>query len=111
MINCRPTSVAIPWRAKIVPSAQSHHYGAMKYRCQCCGYLTLEDPVNGSYEICSVCFWENDEVQNDDPSYAGGANEPSLMEARRNFERWGAVEPRFLPFVRTARPDEFPPRN
>ena len=74
--------------------------------CPCCGYLTLEDPKNGSYEICPVCFWENDAVQNDDPSFAGGANEPSLTQARANYRRFGAVEERLILHVRAARPDE-----
>ncbi|WP_399553019.1 CPCC family cysteine-rich protein [uncultured Leifsonia sp.] len=80
----------------------------MTFPCPCCGYLTLDDPRNGSYEICPVCFWENDAVQNDDPSFAGGANEPSLTRARANFRRFGAVEERLVPHVRPARPDETP---
>lgn len=80
----------------------------MKFACPCCGYLTLDDPKSGSYEICPVCFCENDAVQNDDPSFAGGANEPSLTRARANFRRFGAVEERLVPHVRPARPDEIP---
>ena len=83
----------------------------MKYRCQCCGYLALTDPTNGSYEICPVCFWENDATQNDDPSFAGGANEPSLLAARANFKRIGASEERVMPFVRVPRPEEVPDPN
>ncbi|GAA5196915.1 CPCC family cysteine-rich protein [Microbacterium jejuense] len=78
----------------------------MKYKCNCCGYFTLDDPENGSYEICPVCFWENDWVQNNDPSYWGGANKPSLIEARRNFERYGAVEQRLAGYVRAPLPEE-----
>ena len=80
----------------------------MKYRCNCCGYLTLDDPENGSYEICPVCFSENDGVQNDDPTYSGGANEPNLLEARRNFESYGAVEQRLISYVRAPLPAEYP---
>ncbi|MEV0490026.1 CPCC family cysteine-rich protein [Streptomyces atratus] len=28
------------------------------YRCPCCGFVTLGE--RGNYEICSVCFWEDD---------------------------------------------------
>ncbi|MFF1770133.1 CPCC family cysteine-rich protein [Streptomyces sp. NPDC058249] len=28
------------------------------YGCPCCGFLTLDE--RGSYEICPVCFWEDD---------------------------------------------------
>lgn len=80
----------------------------MKYPCPCCGYLTLDDSKNGSYEICPVCFWENDAVQNDDPFFAGGANKQSLTQARVNFDLFGAVEQRLVPHVRTVRPEEIP---
>jgi hypothetical protein len=30
-----------------------------KYPCPCCGYLMFyEGP--GSYDICKICFWEDD---------------------------------------------------
>ncbi len=53
--------------------------------CPCCGYLTLSDYSNGSYEICSVCNWEDDEIQHRDPRFAGGANVESLEQARERF--------------------------
>ncbi|NIP43329.1 MAG: hypothetical protein GWN61_14025, partial [candidate division Zixibacteria bacterium] len=34
----------------------------MIYTCPCCGYRTLDDPP-GSYDICGICFWEDDTVQ------------------------------------------------
>jgi anaerobic ribonucleoside-triphosphate reductase len=39
----------------------------------------------GSYEICPVCNWEDDPVQEEDPSYGGGANVMSLNEARKAY--------------------------
>ncbi|MBL1704243.1 hypothetical protein DXB51_09685 [Bacillus cereus] len=47
----------------------------MKYTCPCCGYETLEEEPPGTYEICSICYWEDDEVQFNDPDFEGGANE------------------------------------
>lgn len=64
-----------------------------RYTCPCCGYLTLSE-FPGSYDICEICFWEDDGVQLFDPSCAGGANHPSLMEAQRNFQQFGACSER-----------------
>ncbi|WP_309446938.1 CPCC family cysteine-rich protein [Clostridium sp.] len=30
----------------------------MKYKCLCCGYMTLE--TSAEFDICHVCFWEDD---------------------------------------------------
>lgn len=54
-----------------------------KFKCPCCGFYTLES--RGNYEICPVCFWEDDEVQESEPDMRGGANQASLNEARENF--------------------------
>jgi hypothetical protein len=51
------------------------------FPCSCCGFLTLAEP-QGSYEICEVCGWEDDEVQQRWPGYRGGANHESLCEAQ-----------------------------
>lgn len=43
--------------------------------CPCCGNLTFDadDVFPGSFEICPVCYWEDDDVQFLDPEYRGGA--------------------------------------
>ncbi len=53
----------------------------MKYTCPCCGYKTIEEEPPGTYEICNICYWEDDEVQFNDPDFEGGANEVSLRQA------------------------------
>jgi len=77
---------------------------AEKRKCPCCGYRTLYDPNPGSYEICPVCFWEDDQVQSADPDYRGGANNPSLSEARKNFTAFGACDKTAIPHVRKPTP-------
>ena len=79
-----------------------------RYPCPCCGYLTLPEPPPGTYEICEVCFWEDDAVQFDDPDYTGGANTVSLRQARDNYRALGVSEPRFKANVRAPRPEEQP---
>jgi hypothetical protein len=48
--------------------------------CPCCGSRVLTR--SGEYEICGVCGWEDDPAQASDPDLRGGANKPSLKQAR-----------------------------
>lgn len=72
----------------------------MKYTCPCCGYKTLDEEPTDTYEICELCFWEDDGVQFRDPDYEGGANEVSLRRAQHNFIKFGACDKGSLKFVR-----------
>ncbi|MBN6885392.1 cysteine-rich CPCC protein [Cytobacillus horneckiae] len=72
----------------------------MKYTCPCCGYKTLDEEPPGTYDICSICFWEDDGVQYSDSDYEGGANIPSLRQAQKNYDVFGACEERCIEFVR-----------
>lgn len=76
-----------------------------RYPCPCCGHVVFEEPP-GSYNICDVCFWEDDAIQLRWPDYAGGANKPSLIESQANFRQHGAMEPRFVDNVRPPADDE-----
>lgn len=78
------------------------------YGCPCCGYLTLSE--RGGYEICPVCFWEDDgQDDHDADDIRGGPNyELSLTRARDNFSRIGACSERVVPHVRAPRPEERP---
>jgi hypothetical protein len=57
--------------------------------CPCCGLPTLRE--RASYEICAVCWWEDD--GQDDPRASevwGGPNgRYSLAEARANYRAHG----------------------
>ncbi|MGB2852362.1 MAG: CPCC family cysteine-rich protein [Solirubrobacterales bacterium] len=78
-----------------------------RYPCPCCGYSTLSEQ-SPSDEICKVCFWQDDFVDNQDVS-SRGPNRVSLSTARANFDRIGACEERFVDAVRGPREDEGPP--
>jgi hypothetical protein len=77
--------------------------------CLCCGYDTMSEDWIGNYEICHICFWEDDRVQRGDPDYAGGANRVSLNQARINFNEFGACDREFLRHGR--KPNETDVRN
>ena len=63
-----------------------------KFYCECCGYNTLYEKPNGTYQICTTCYWEDDPIQSAEPDYKGGANKVSLNQAKRNFAEFGACE-------------------
>lgn len=78
----------------------------MKYRCLCCNFKTLAYAEPLFYEICPVCYWENDPIQNNDENYSGGANRISLIEAKKNYKTIGAVSSDALKYVRKPFDDE-----
>lgn len=64
----------------------------MQYQCPCCQFWTIfDDCPPGTYQICPVCGWEDDNVQYHDPYFRGGANEVSLNDARKNYKLIGAI--------------------
>ncbi len=71
----------------------------MKYTCPCCGYKTLTEPI-GSYDICPICFWEDDSIQFENPFMSSGANHVSLYEGQRNFEDFESCEKEMLQHTR-----------
>ncbi|SCG80361.1 CPCC family cysteine-rich protein [Micromonospora rifamycinica] len=79
------------------------------YACPCCGYLTLGE--RGCFEICDVCFWEDDGQDDQDADRVrGGPNRDlSLLDARRNFAVHAAADPRDRRHVRPPLPEEYPP--
>ncbi|MBQ7069855.1 MAG: alanine--tRNA ligase [Ruminococcus sp.] len=77
-----------------------------KFECPCCGCLTLDE--NKAWEICPVCFWEDeggiydgDTVKDDVMSVP---NHMTLSQARENFRRFGACEESMIKNAR--KPDE-----
>ena len=79
-----------------------------RFACPCCGYKTLSE--RGGYDICNVCFWEDDGKDNEDADVIrGGPNgKLSLSEARRNFADFGACEKRHIRNVRKPQHEEMP---
>lgn len=63
------------------------------HACPCCGFNTLDG--RGEYDICPVCWWEDDGQDNDDANVVrGGPNGTlSLTRARINFLATGIFEP------------------
>ena len=52
-------------------------------KCPVCGKYDFAR--KDDFDVCDVCGWENDGLQEDDPDYKGGANAMSLNEAREAY--------------------------
>ena len=77
-----------------------------KYKCPCCGFYTYDKPTGNTFQVCPVCFWEDDQVQYNDIFYDGGANSISLKNARKNFKKFGAIQEIFKINVRKPTEEE-----
>ena len=62
----------------------------------CCTFLTLRSL--GDYEICPVCFWEDD--ASDSLDGISAVNGISLREGKRNFLKYGACKAAFSGLTR-----------
>jgi hypothetical protein len=76
------------------------------FTCPCCGYKTIEEQTPGTYLICTVCGWEDDPLQFDNPDYTEGANGGmSLREWQKDFYK---VEPdKKLLFKNLIKPEKY----
>lgn len=83
-------------------SVMKYEFVYKKIPCPCCGYKTVEK----NYDICPVCFWENDKTQTKDIDFDGGANEVSLRAARENYMLFGAYLGKYKSKVRAPYEDE-----
>ena len=74
--------------------------------CPCCGFWTLNE--QGAYNLCPVCYWEDDgQDEQDKDEVRGGPNANlSLTQARLNFDEFWACERRFIDKVRKPTGDE-----
>lgn len=81
-----------------------------KFPCPCCGFYSLDDSP-GSFGICPVCYWEDDNIQYVERDYEGGANGLSLNKARINYKNIGAISEQYLDSVRLPLEEEKPENN
>lgn len=62
---------------------ENTEFNSYPHKCACCG----EGEISGIHDICLICGWEDDEVQNYEQDFAGGANKDSLNEHREKFKQ------------------------
>lgn len=83
------------WYIRVVESDQ-------RFACPCCQLPTLEEQPPGTFLICPVCWWEDDDAQFGRPDLVGGANGVSLEQARRNYSECGISDPAARRYQRNA---------
>jgi len=73
-----------------------------RYPCDCCKYETLTEGY-GSYEICYLCEWENDDNYSwryPEKTIGGANHDYSLREASENFKKYYVM-------YRVAQPEKY----
>ncbi len=70
--------------------------------CPCCGRRTIEE--HEIYDICPVCWWEDDGSDNDSADQHSGPNHLSLLEARLNFLQYGIFDPKRVDLAEIKQP-------
>ena len=76
--------------------------------CEICGYLTCVADKYCTYDICPVCFWEDDGSYEDLEEPSGANHGLTVNQAKNNFKVFGACEEDMIPHVRKPRADETP---
>lgn len=70
-----------------------------RYTCPCCGYFSFNHPP-GSYDICPICLWEDDEVQLRQEWWDQGGANPPLRLCQANYVKFGVCKPQLASCVR-----------
>ena len=69
------------------------------YPCPVCGHLTIE--AQHDWDICPICFWEDDVgLYGRDDVVSPANRDMSLAQAQANYHRFGAVGLQFVKLVR-----------
>ena len=58
------------------------------HACYCCEFLALK--TIGEYEICPVCFWEDDGTKH--LQLFSQCNKRTLLEGKLNYKEYGAID-------------------
>ncbi|OYD06598.1 CPCC family cysteine-rich protein [Paludifilum halophilum] len=66
------------------------------FPCPCCKYQTFLE--RGQYEVCPVCFWEDD--GSNEPTRYSSVNQMTLGDGQVHFKEYGAVSKKSLQFIK-----------
>lgn len=75
-----------------------------KHPCIICGHKTLDN--RGDWDICPVCFWEDDVILGNDDVRSPANSGVYVSEAQANFVKFGACRPEHVEEVRSPTDEE-----
>ena len=75
-----------------------------KVHCFICGYPTLDERCD--WDICPICYWEDDVLVQGDEDRRSTANRMMVSEAQANYMLIGAISPEYVENVRPPTADE-----
>ena len=76
--------------------------------CPCCGFITIPNNGDALAYICPICFWEIDLFIRSQEEPSDQNHGLSLLEARKNYLKYGAVMPSLKTYCRKPKESEFP---
>jgi hypothetical protein len=100
LLNFLRVRAAANWKPPFTAPEPAQHEGepqTISAQCPCCDYFSLSS--RGEYEICEVCFWEDDGMDLGGLDQCSGPNHITLRDARENFRRIGACDERAVAHV------------
>jgi hypothetical protein len=103
----RAEPAAVPRPTTGLSTAELLPFGMLA--CPCCGHATLSE--RGGYQICPVCFWEDDGRDTATVDRVTGPNDRTLREARVSYARTGACDDAAARHVRRPTAEEIPLRR
>ncbi len=66
----------------------------------------MEFEYTNTFQICPICYWEDDGEQFFNPDSHDGANKVSLNQAKLNYLKYGAILEKYIGKTRKPREDE-----
>lgn len=76
--------------------------------CLCCEFITIPNNGDALTYICPVCFWEIDLFIQSDDEASDQNHGLTLLDARKNYKRFGAVLLSLKEHCRQPREYEYP---
>jgi len=82
------------WQGVLFSEAiESPDWRGFGWECPVCGNNNAGE--HPAYDVCPVCEWEDDHLQRDNPDFCGGANDLSLNDFRREWEKKNVAQDGF----------------